>query len=172
MEQGQGGQCSQDAIRLFYAWGEPNRDIEITKADFYVEINRNEDGAVSVAQSNKIDIYYLFEGLSPQQEGAYYQYLDRQDDGSMAASVHLNYELKEKGRIYASYITGKEENELQADWDTFKYFHPYYLGALRDSTRDLLSTRNNLLGRVIKRKKKRVGSEGDSCNGWKRNFIL
>ena len=23
-----------DAIRLFYAWGEPNRDIEITKEDF------------------------------------------------------------------------------------------------------------------------------------------
>lgn len=150
-----------DAIRLFYAWGEPNRDIEITKEDFYVEINRNEDGTVSVAQSNKIDIYYLFEGLSPQQEGAYYQYLDRQDDGSMAARVHLSYELKEKGRIYASYITGKEENGLRADWDTFKYFHPYYLGALRDSTRDLLSTRNNLLGRVIKRKIDRAGSEGD-----------
>ena len=150
-----------DAIRLFYAWGEPNRDIEITKEDFYVEINRNEDGTVSVAQSNKIDIYYLFEGLSPQQEGAYYQYLDWQDDGSMAARVHLSYELKEKGRIYASYITGKEENGLRADWDTFKYFHPYYLGALRDSTRDLLSTRNNLLGRVIKRKIDRAGSEGD-----------
>lgn len=150
-----------DAIRLFYTWGEPNRDIEITKEDFYVEINRNEDGTVSVAQSNKIDICYLFEGLSPQQEGAYYQYLDRQDDGSMAARVHLSYELKDKGRIYASYITGKEENGLRADWDTFKYFHPYYLGALRDSTRDMLSTRNNLLGRVIKRKIDRAGSEGD-----------
>lgn len=23
-----------DAIRLFYSWGEPNRDIEITKEDF------------------------------------------------------------------------------------------------------------------------------------------
>lgn len=49
-------------------------------------------------------------------------------------------------------MTGKEANGIKADWDTFHYFHPYYLGALRDSTRDLLNTRNNLLGRVIKRK--------------------
>lgn len=69
--------------------------------------------------------------------------------------------MKEKGRIYSSYITGKEENALRADWNTFHFFHPYYLGALRDSTRDLMSTRNNLLGRVIKRKIDRAGSEDD-----------
>lgn len=150
-----------DAIRLFYAWGEPNRDIEITKEDFFVEIIQNADGTKTVTPSTKIDIWYLFEGLSAQQEGAFYQYLDRQDDGNMAARVHLSFEMKEKGRICSSYITGKEENGLRADWDTFHYFHPYYLGALRDSTRDLMSTRNNLLGRVIKRKIDRAGSEED-----------
>ena len=96
-----------------------------------------------------------------QQEGAFYQYLDRKDDGAMVARVHLRFEMKEKGKIFSSYITGKEENGLRADWDTFHYFHPYYLGALRDSTRDLMSTRNNLLGRVIKRKIDRAGSEDD-----------
>lgn len=150
-----------DAIRLFYAWGEPNRDIEITKEDFYVEVTRNADGTVTVTPSTKIDICYLFEGLSAQQEGAFYQYLDRNDDGTMVVRVHLSFEMKEKGRIVSSYITGKEENGLRADWDTFHYFHPYYLGALRDSTRDLMSTRNNLLGRVIKRKIDRAGSEDD-----------
>ena len=150
-----------DAIRLFYAWGEPNRDIEITKEDFHVEITRNADDTLTVEQATKIDIYYLFEGLSPEQEGAFYQYLDRKDDGLMVARAHISYELKEKGRIYTTYITGKEENGLRADWDTFKYFHPYYLGALRDCTRDLMSTRNNLLGRVIKRKIDRAGSEDD-----------
>lgn len=79
----------------------------------------------------------------------------------MVARVHLSFEIKEQGRIYSSYITGKEENGLRADWDTFHYFHPYYLGALRDCTRDLMSTRNNLLGRVIKRKIDRAGSEED-----------
>lgn len=150
-----------DAIRLFYAWGEPNRDIEIMKEDFYVEVTRNADGSVTVTPSTKIDICYQFEGLSTQQEGAFYQYLDSKADGTMVARVHLIFEMKEKGRIYSSYITGKEENGLRADWDTFHYFHPYYLGALRDSTRDLMSTRNNLLGRVIKRKIDRAGSEDD-----------
>ena len=150
-----------DAIRLFYAWGEPNRDIEITKEDFHVEITQNDDGTKTIEQSTKIDICYQFEGLSAQQEGAFYQYLDRKDDGTMIARVHLSFEMKEKGRIYSSYITGKEENALRADWNTFHFFHPYYLGALRDSTRDLMSTRNNLLGRVIKRKIDRAGSEDD-----------
>ena len=150
-----------DAIRLFYAWGEPNRDIEITKEDFHVEITQNDDGTKTIEQSTKIDICYQFEGLSAQQEGAFYQYLDRKDDGTMIARVHLSFEMKEKGRIYSSYITGKEENAIRADWNTFHFFHPYYLGALRDSTRDLMSTRNNLLGRVIKRKIDRAGSEDD-----------
>lgn len=150
-----------DAIRLFYAWGEPNRDIEITKEDFHVDITQNDDGTKTIEQSTKIVICYQFEGLSAQQEGAFYQYLDRKDDGTMIARVHLSFEMKEKGRIYSSYITGKEENALRADWNTFHFFHPYYLGALRDSTRDLMSTRNNLLGRVIKRKIDRAGSEDD-----------
>ena len=48
-----------DAIRLFYAWGEPNRDIEITKEDFYVEITKNDDGTKTITPSTKIDIWYL-----------------------------------------------------------------------------------------------------------------
>lgn len=148
-----------DAIRLFYAWGEPNRDIEITKDDFYVEVTKNHDGTTAVRQSTKIDIVYLFEGLSAKQEGAFYQYLDKKNDNSIVARVHLWFEMRENGRIYSSYMTGKEANGIKADWDTFHYFHPYYLGALRDSTRDLLNTRNNLLGRVIKRKIDRAGSE-------------
>lgn len=150
-----------DAIRLFYSWGEPNRDIEITKEDFFVEITQNVNGTKMVTPSTRIEICYLFEGLSLEQEGAFYQYLYRKDDGTIVARVHLSFEIKEQGRIYSSYITGKEENGLRADWDTFHYFHPYYLGALRDCTRDLMSTRNNLLGRVIKRKIDRAGSEED-----------
>lgn len=150
-----------DAIRLFYALGEPNRDIEITKEDFHVEITQNDDGTKKIEQSTKIDICYQFEGLSAEQEGAFYQYLVRKDDGTMIARVHMSFEMKEKGRIYFSYITGKEDNALRADWNTFHFFHPYYLGALRDSTRDLMSTRNNLLGRVIKRKIDRAGSKDD-----------
>lgn len=148
-----------DAIRLFYAWGEPNRDIEITKDDFYVEVKKDEDNVTITEHSKRIDIVYLFEGLSDQQEGAFYQYLNIQENDTIAARVHLWFEMREKGRVYSSYITGKKDNHIKADWDTLHYFHPYYLGALRDSTRDLMNTRNNLLGRVIKRKIDRANSE-------------
>lgn len=123
-----------DAIRLFYSWGEPNRDIEITKRIFMLNLHKTPMGQQRQPPLTRIDICYLFEGLSAQQEGAFYQYLDKKDDGSMVARVHLSFEMKEKGRIYSSYITGKEENGIRADWNTFHYFHPYYLGALRDST--------------------------------------
>ena len=89
-----------DAIRLFYSWGEPNRDIEITKEDFFVEITQNVNGTKMVTPSTRIDICYLFEGLSLEQEGAFYQYLYRKDDGTMVARVHLSFEIKEQGRIY------------------------------------------------------------------------
>lgn len=132
---------------------------EITKDDFYVEVKKDEDNVTITEQSKRIDIVYLFEGLSDQQEGAFYQYLNIQENDTIAARVHLWFEMREKGRIYSSYITGKKDNNIKADWDTLHYFHPYYLGALRDSTRDLMNTRNNLLGRVIKRKIDRANSE-------------
>lgn len=153
-----------DAIRLFYNWGEPNRDLEVTKEDFHVEIVHKEDGSYEEKRAKRIDIIYLFEGLSEDQRGALYQYIEVKEDGTIVARVHLTYELKEKGYVWSSYNTGKEENALKADWETMHYFHPYYLGALRDSTRDLLSTRNNLLGRVIKRKIDRNGSEEEVKN--------
>ena len=37
----------------------------------------------------------------------------------------------------------------------------YYLGALRDSTKDLLNSRSNILGRVVKRFVGRKGTEAD-----------
>ena len=150
-----------DAIRLFYSWGEPNRPIEITKEDFHVELTKNDNGEVIPLQAKRIDILYLFDGLSEQQKGAFYQYLEKDQNGKIVARVHLSYEMKERGYIRSSYITGKEENELRAEWDSLRFFHPYYLGALRDSTRDLMSTRNNLLGSVIKRKIDRAGTESD-----------
>lgn len=153
-----------DAIRLFYAWGDSNRDLEITKDDFHIDLVPTDDGSMEVVQATKIDIMYLFKDLSADQQGAFYQYLEVKGDGAVVARVHLTYELKEKGRVWCSYNTGKEENGLKADWDTMQHFHSYHLSALRDSTRDLMSTRNNLLGRVIKRKIDRAGSENDVKN--------
>jgi len=140
-----------DAIRLFYQWGEPNRDLEITEEDFNVTIDKRADGTIEAIKANRIDIAYKFEGLSFDQEGAFYQYLVVNTDKTMYAQVQLTYEIKED-RIVSSYYSGKIENGTKADWETFQYFRAYYLSALRDSTRDLMNFKNNLLGKVIKRK--------------------
>lgn len=153
-----------DAIRLFYSWGQPKHDIEITKDDFHVEIENNPDGDIKCSFADKIEIAYKFEGLSEEQEAAYYQYLVYNPDGSFYARVGLVYQINDKGKIIASYITGKLDNGLKADWNTLQYFVSYYLGALRDSTRDLLSTRNNLLGKVINRKIDKAGTAQDVKN--------
>ena len=64
-----------DAIRLFYSWGNPVKDFEITKEDFYGEIVHNEDGTFSEDVSGKIVFDYFFCDLSPKQQGAFYAYL-------------------------------------------------------------------------------------------------
>ncbi len=146
-----------DAIRLFYSWGEPYKDLEITKDDFYVDLSDKSNPITST----KIDIVYIFEDLTPKQQGAYYLYLEKKDDGSIWARVHLCYELIENGRIRSTVFIGKEDNKQRLDWDTIHYFNHYYLGALRDSTKDLMSTRNNLLGKVIKRRIDKLQTENE-----------
>lgn len=138
-----------DAIRLFYAWGSPMRDIDISIEDFHQEIQTN-NGVKNVIRSNKITIEYTFDGLSDEQKGAYHQYLVIEDE-LIFARVTITFEIKENERIWTSFYMGKEAGQ-KADYDTYEYFKSYYLGALRDSTRDLMSTKNNLLGKVIKRK--------------------
>lgn len=147
-----------DAIRLFYSWGSPVRDFEITKEDFYREIAHNVDGTLTEIVSNKIVFDYIFDGLSSKQQGAFYAYLFKDGTG-VRARVTVTYEVNAKGRIVASYTTGNPESGQRADAKTFAYFISYYLGALRDSTRDLMSTRDNVLGKVIKRKIDRQNSE-------------
>ena len=147
-----------DAIRLFYSWGNPVKDFEITKEDFYREIVHNADGTFSENVSSKIVFDYFFSDLSSKQQGAFFAYLFK-DGTNVLARVTVTYEFNAKGRIVASYTTGNPDSGQRADVKTFAYFISYYLGALRDSTRDLLSTRDNVLGKVIKRKIDRQNSE-------------
>lgn len=149
-----------DAIRLFYSIGEQKRDIEISLNDFHVVRHENEEGTTKYEATSPIKIGYTFTDLTDDQKAALYQYLVI-DGEDVYAKVELVYSLDDKGKIYFSYATG---NSMKADYETFQYFKAYYLSALRDSTRDLLSTRNNPLGRVIKRKVDKSGHEEDIKN--------
>jgi len=126
-----------DAIRLLYNLGRQQRDLYVTTDDFYLT-------------ADIIKISYDFKGLSTQQKGAFYEYLvlsEKEEDDF--ARITLIYK-KENQKIFSSYYTGEVEGQ-KADSETFQLFIHYYLSALRDSTRDLLTNRGNILGSLINR---------------------
>ncbi len=160
-ENGCGKSAVIDAIRLLYNVGEPIRELSVSSDDFHKKEVDNA-GTKIIQKATLITITYTFKGLSTSQKGAFYEYMvisptEKEED---YAKVSISYE--EKGGKYPcfSYNTGSI-NGQKADYKTFELFQHYYLGALRDSTRDLLSTRNSILGKVIRRFVKRENSEED-----------
>lgn len=126
-----------DAIRLLYNLGEQQKSIYVNPEDFFLG-------------SNTINISYHFADLTPQQKGAFYQYLvlgaNEQDD---SARITLRYRL-ENDRVHFGYFTGEIEGQ-KADPESFRLFVHHYLGALRDSTRDLLFNRSSILAKLLQR---------------------
>lgn len=139
-----------DAIRLLYNLGSLKKDYYISNEDFFFDKSTG-------VQSNRITINFVFEGLSDSEKGALYEYLVV-ECGFIYAQITLYYELRENTYPKFSYSTGASV-EQKADTGTFDIFQHYYLGALRDSTDDLLNTRNNMLGTVIKRLVERAKTE-------------
>lgn len=132
-----------DAIRILYNLGNPQKDIHVTDDDFHI----NTDGSTS----DKIEFNYRFRGLSDQQKGAFYEYLViGENENKDEARLKLSFEKSEGRFPRFTYTSGIGEGQ-KPEYNTFELFNHYYLSALRDSTRDLLNSRDNLLGRVIKR---------------------
>ncbi len=145
---GENGCCKTsliDAIRLLYNLGDQQRELYVTIDDFYLG-------------ESVITIAYEFKGLTADQKGAFYEYVvlgDKEEDDF--AKITISYK-KDKQKILFSYFTGEVEGQ-RADSTTFQYFIHYYLGALRDSTRDLLTNRNNILGSLINRQVEKNNSQ-------------
>lgn len=155
---GENGCCKTaaiDAIRLLYNLGNPKKDIYLANDDFYIN-------SANGKQSNIIEIKYLFYGLTTTEKGALYEYLilHPTDPVKDYAQITIQYERREKGYPKFSYYTGATL-EQKADPGTFDIFQHYYLGALRDSTTDLLNIKSNVLGSVIKRLVERSNTEDD-----------
>lgn len=160
-ENGCGKSAIIDAIRLLYNVGEPIRELSVSTDDFHQKIIDNAGSKVT-KKSVLITITYIFKGLSTAQKGAFYEYMviDPNKLEEDYAKISISYEDKDGKYPYFSYNTGNIDGQ-KADYKTFELFQHYYLGALRDSTRDLLSTKNNILGKVIRRFVKRENSEAD-----------
>ena len=150
-----------DAIRLLYNLGEPIRDISVSFSDFHEKVSK-EGGGIKVETAKEITITYHFKGLTNAQKGAFYEYMviDPEDNENDFAKITLRYEDREGRYPHFTYSTGDVEGQ-RADYKTFELFQHYYLGALRDSTKDLLNSRRNILGKVIKRFVSREGTESD-----------
>ena len=149
-----------DSIRLLYNMGEPLRDLSVGFSDFHESITKNEDDSIKVERADKITISFEFRGLTASQKGALYEYMviDPDDDTNEYAGITLTFEDKGGKYPVSSYYTGNVEGQ-RADYKTFEIFQHYYLSGLRDSTKDLLSNRGNVLGRVIKRRVEKNESE-------------
>lgn len=147
-----------DAIRLLYNMGEPIRDISVGFSDFHECVEKDGEGNITISREDKITIIFQFKGLSAAQRGALYEYMVIDDDANEYAQVTLTYEDKGGKYPISSYYTGNVEGQ-KADYNTFSIFQHYYLSGLRDSTRDLLTNRGNVLGRVIKRRVEKNKSE-------------
>lgn len=140
-----------DAIRLLYNLGEPIREITVTKEDFYEDVQKVAGSPVTVTRAEVIRIEYQFKDLSAEQKGAFYEYMvvDQANTDNDYARIELQYKDDKRYPVF-TYTTGNIEGQ-RADMHTFRLFQHYYLSALRDSTKDLLSVRGNILGKVIKR---------------------
>lgn len=126
-----------DAVRLLYNLGNQQRELYVIADDFYLG-------------ESVITISYEFRDLTPDQKGAFYEYVVLgETEEKDFARITISYK-KEKQKVLFSYFTGEVEGQ-RADSATFQYFIHYYLGALRDSTRDLLTNRNSILGSLINR---------------------
>jgi hypothetical protein len=153
---GENGSCKTaliDAIRLMYNLGNYKKDIYVSYEDFFFN-------SKTKVQSRKIEIQYIFRGLSSSEKGALYEYLilDPTNSDLDHAQITLIYELRDDMYPKFSYYTGVAI-EQKADSGTFDIFQHYYLGALRDSTNDLLNVKSNMLGSVIKRLVERSKAE-------------
>lgn len=153
---GENGSCKTaliDAIRLMYNLGNYKKDIYVSYEDFFFN-------SKTKVQSRKIEIQYIFRGLSSSEKGALYEYLilDPTNSDLDHAQITLIYELRDDMYPKFSYYTGVAI-EQKADAGTFDIFQHYYLGALRDSTNDLLNVKSNMLGSVIKRLVERSKAE-------------
>ncbi|MCS4302417.1 ATP-dependent endonuclease [Chryseobacterium sp. BIGb0232] len=153
---GENGSCKTvliDAIRLMYNLGNYKKDIYVNSEDFFYN-------AITKVQSKSIILEYIFRGLSLSEKGALYEYLvvDPHDSDLDYAKITLIYDLVDGKYPKFTYFTGAT-TEQKADSGTFEIFQHYYLGALRDSTNDLLNVKSNMLGSVIKRLVERSQTE-------------
>ena len=142
-----------DAIRLLYSIGEQQKNIYVSSDDFHVDQTTNK-----VAET--IDISYEFKKLTLAEKGAYNAFLvcSPKDESLDYLNVHLTYENKNGRSASFSYYTGAKPGQ-KTEIKNFELFQHYYLSPLRNSTRDLLNNKGNVLSNLLMRRIDEKGSQ-------------
>lgn len=100
---GENGCCKSaliDAIRLLYNLGEPMKEITVSKEDFYESVTVAENALVAIHRSELIRIAYEFRELTPEQKGAFFEYM----------VAHPEHPEKDFAQITIQYNTSKTKD--------------------------------------------------------------
>ena len=149
-----------DALRIFYQWGDNELEsrLIVREEDFHRKMQKDADGSIYYNRLDPIELIYVFDDIKGNQLGAYKSYEFIDSDNIMRARVHLTFSYN-NGRVISSITAGSEKAEIHPDPNTLSLFRHYYLEPIRDSTKKLLSVKDNLLGKVISRKIKKAKTE-------------
>ncbi len=135
-----------DAIRLLYNVGEQQRNIYVSNDDFYID-------PITRIPASKIELAYEFLHLTDDQKGAFNAFLvcSVHDPSSDCLKITLTYEFRDGRSPSFSYYTGADPGQ-KAEIKNFELLQHYYLSPLRNSTKDLMTSRGSVLSDLIKRR--------------------
>ncbi|MCX6543504.1 MAG: AAA family ATPase [Acidobacteria bacterium] len=131
-----------DALRILFSLGSGRRDVYVSQADFHC-------GATTVP-ATEVRLDAVFEGLSEDEQGAFYELLSAHD--VPRAELHVRFiseQVKGRTRIHPMVWGGELEGQ-SVSGSTHELISHIYLGALRDAESDLRPGRGSRLGQLIR----------------------
>jgi putative ATP-dependent endonuclease of OLD family len=131
-----------DALRLCLGFGDAQRDIWVRREDYHV----SPDG--QIADAIQLDLAWA--DLTDEEKGVYADLLVLLDNGHAELQFHVRYGYdQDRDRPRRPVYWGGEHEGQPITPDVLDLLEHVYLGALRDSTRDLAPGRSNQLSRLF-----------------------
>lgn len=135
-----------DALRIILGWGKYDKDIYVREKDFYVDRNNPE----SEVEDILIQVTFT---ASTEVAAGFHQLIiaDQEENDTVDLVVSIRFELQNKGGVkrVKPTVWGGDRLGQRIDQEIFDYIQTVYLGALRDSQRDLQSPRSNKLADLL-----------------------
>jgi Predicted ATP-dependent endonuclease of the OLD family len=132
-----------DALRILFSLGPGRRDVYVTPQDLHCSVTGE------VATEMRIDA--IFEGLSDEEQGAFFELLAATEPPTAQLHVRFRAEtVKGQQRLHQTVWGGEIEGQTVGS-ATHEMVSHMYLGALRDAESDLRPGRGSRLGQLVRR---------------------